>query len=162
MGCSKCKKECTSASVLGKLDYSGFDRQNWPKRSNQQHRADVNTVLSCKTKTQREKESELGSRYSALLDLPYFDPVRMTIVDPMHNLFLGTSKRFMSVLFDTGKLSKEHLTSIQEIIVNSVNVPDGVGRIPWKIQSGFSRLTAEQWRNWTVIYSIVALKNTIK
>ena len=84
----------------------------------------------------------------------------MTIVDPMHNLFLGTSKHFMSVLLDNKKLSKEHLTSIQEI-VSSVNVPDGVGRISWKIQSGFSSLTAEQWRNWTVIYSIVALKNIL-
>ena len=37
-------------------------------------------------------ESELGCRYSVLLLLPYFDPVRMLQLDPMHNLYLGTSK----------------------------------------------------------------------
>ena len=37
-------------------------------------------------------ESKLGCRYSVLLQLPYFDPVRMLQLDPMHNLYLGTSK----------------------------------------------------------------------
>ena len=158
LGCSKCKKEFRSVTGMNKLDYSGFDRSNWPKRSNQQHREDVHTVISCTTKTDREKrESELGCRYSALLDLPYFDPVRMHVIDPMHNLFLGSAKRFMSVLIDTGAISKDCLLSIQKT-VDSITVPDGIGRIPLKIQSGFSRLTAEQWKNWTVLYSIVALK----
>ena len=43
------------------------------------------------TTVKRQQELE-GCRYSVLLDLPYFDPVRMTIIDPMHNLYLGTAK----------------------------------------------------------------------
>ena len=31
-------------------------------------------------------------RYSVLLDLPYFDPVRFTVIDPMHNLYLALRK----------------------------------------------------------------------
>ena len=38
-----------------------------------------------------EKEG-VRIRYSCLLQLPYFDPVRMTILDPMHNFYLGTAK----------------------------------------------------------------------
>jgi hypothetical protein len=34
-----------------------------------------------------------GARYFELSGLPYFDPVRMTVVDPMHNILLG--KLFM-------------------------------------------------------------------
>ena len=122
LGCSKCKKEFKSMDI-GKLDYSGFDRNNWPSRSDQQHRNDVKRILSCTSKTEREKkESELGCRYSLLLDLPYFDPIRMTIIDPMHNLFLGTAKRFMAVRFDTGKLTKDDLITIQREIT-AISVP---------------------------------------
>jgi len=33
--------------------------------------------------------AETGVRWSQLLRLPYFDPSRFVVVDPMHNLFLG-------------------------------------------------------------------------
>lgn len=38
------------------------------------------------------KESQYGVRYSVLMGLSYFNPVRYTAVDCMHNLFLGTGK----------------------------------------------------------------------
>ena len=161
LGCSKCLKEFKPIqSARGKLNYSGFDRNNWQKRTESHHRECVNRILSIKMKTEREKkEKELGCRYSALLDLPYFDPVRMTIIDPMHNLFLGTAKRFMTVLTDD-MITKEDIVVIQDT-VSSFKVPRGVGRILWKIKSNFSGLTAEQWMNWTIIYSIAALKGKI-
>ncbi len=37
----------------------------------------------------KAKESELGFRDSVFLYLPYFNLIRQTIVDPMHNLFSG-------------------------------------------------------------------------
>lgn len=40
-------------------------------------------------------ESKYGCRYSILLDLPYFDPISMTIIDPMHNLYSGTAKHIL-------------------------------------------------------------------
>ena len=44
----------------------------------------------CSTKKERETiEFEHGVRYSELSRLPYFDPVRMHLIDPMHNLMLG-------------------------------------------------------------------------
>lgn len=69
LGCSKCKKKFkTVGGFGGKVDYSGFSRHNWPKRSNQQHRSDVEAVKLCSSKTAREKmESELGCRYSVFL-----------------------------------------------------------------------------------------------
>ena len=33
-----------------------------------------------------------GVRYSPLIEVPYFDPIRFCIIYPMHNLFLGTAK----------------------------------------------------------------------
>lgn len=36
-----------------------------------------------------------------------------------------------------------------------------IGRIPYKITSGFSSLRADQWKNWTIIFSQMALKPVI-
>ena len=41
--------------------------------------------------------------------------------------------------------------------VNAFITPDDIGRIPSKIASSFSGFTAEQWRNWTLIFSLYAL-----
>ena len=88
MGCSKRKRKFPSG--FRKKIFAGFDRETWEKRSNEDHRNCAVRVRSCKTKTEREKlESETGVRYSVLLGLPYYDAIRMVLIDPIHNLFLG-------------------------------------------------------------------------
>ena len=96
LGCSKCLKFFPSVGDrTHSLDYSGFERHLWVPRTNHSHREDVETLCQCETKTALErKESELGCGYSVLLDLPYFDPPRMLVIDAMHNLFLGVAKTF--------------------------------------------------------------------
>ena len=98
-------------------------------------------------------EKEYGCRYSVLLKLPYFDPVMMCVIDPMHNLLLGTAKHMLSVWKEKEILKSNHFEIIQEC-VGSFVTPSDVGRIPSKIASGFSSFTAEQWKNWTAIFLI--------
>ena len=63
-GCSKSLKVFPGAAE--NVLYSGFDRLQWPPRTNGTHRRDVEQVLICNTKTTRaKKESELGCRYSS-------------------------------------------------------------------------------------------------
>ena len=45
--------------------------------------------------------------------------------------------------------------------VDQFVTPNDVGRIPGKIASGFSGFTAEQYRNWTLIFSLSALKDKL-
>ena len=72
------------------MDYSGFDRSQWIKRTNTEHRSQMDEISKCKTKGEKENlESRYGTRYSVLTKLPNYDSVRMAVVDPMHNLFLG-------------------------------------------------------------------------
>ena len=93
LGCSRCYSNF-GIGTFGKQDYSGFDRGKWKLRSNQSHRKDVNIIQACSTKSQRtKKESEFGCWYSCLLQLPYFDPVRMLTIDPMHNLYLHSKNK---------------------------------------------------------------------
>lgn len=44
--------------------------------------------------------------------------------------------------------------------VQQVNVPHD-SRIPYKIESGMSSMTADQWKNWTCMYSLYALHDLL-
>lgn len=159
LGCSMCYAEFSEG--FGSRNYSDFDRNNWRMRTNNQHRADIKKIEKAKTKTEQLKlVKDLGCRYSVLLDLPYFDPVRMLLIDPMHNLFLGSAKHLtLDILIRRGILSKEDLDKIEQRLKNT-EVPIGLGRLPTRIDAG-KFLTAEQWKNWTVYFSIFCLHGLI-
>ena len=87
------------------------------------------------------------------MQLEYFDCIRFTIIDPMHNLYLGTAKHPMK-----NKILKQNdLKSIQELIDN-MKVPSNMERIPNKIATNFGSFSSDQWKLWTVVYSEFALK----
>ena len=50
--------------------------------------------------------------------------------------------------------------AIQRKVDSFISPPD-IGRVPYKISSGFSGFTAEQWKNWTLYFSLFALKDAI-
>ena len=109
---------------------------------------------------QKRVLSKLGVRYSMLLDLPYFDPIRVHIIDPMHNLLLGRAKHMMQVWTKLGILNHTNFATIQER-VRCIATPKDIGRLPLKISSSFSGFTADQWRKWTIIFSVVSLKGIL-
>lgn len=85
-GCSKCFK-FFPGTFSEKTDYSGFDIDDWPLRSNETHRLNANKVRNAPNKTKMEKlAKQYGVYYSKLLELEYFDAVRFSVVDPMHNI----------------------------------------------------------------------------
>lgn len=159
-GCSKCLKPFPTEHFGEKADYTGFKREEWEPRTLDMHKESARLHRAATTLVaQKSIERESGCRYSVLLELPYFDPIRMCVVDPMHNL-LGTAKHMLSVWTDLNLLSPTHFKDIQ-IKVDSFSTPEDVGRIPTKIASGFSGFKADQWRNWTVIFSLFCLKEIL-
>lgn len=42
-----------------------------------------------------------------------------------------------------------------------MDVPPHLGRLPKNISANYGTLTAEQWKNWTILYSLFALKDII-
>ena len=140
------------------MDYSGFERHLWTVRSVEQHRRYVVNIKKCDTKQQRSNmESGTGCRYSILLKLPYFNPPRMLAIDPMHNLFLSSGK---NVWLDSEVITSSHLSQIQQVVDGFV-APIDIGRIPSKIETGFSGFTADQLKNWITLFSIPALYNIL-
>lgn len=64
-----------------------------------------NKLNDARTATDQQ-QNENGVRYSELLRLPYFDIVEYHVIDPMHNLLLGTGKYLMTMWKDSGILTK--------------------------------------------------------
>ena len=100
-------------------------------------------TLDAVTKTQRSQlELDKGSCFTQLMNLPYYDCIRFAIIDPMHNLYLGTPKRLLHEQWmESGLIPKKSLDEIQNI-VQKCNVPSNVGRMSHKIASAFASLTA--------------------
>ena len=98
MGCSKCLLPFPTIRFGEKPDYSNFKRSEWTNRTNDHHHSEAMKSLSCVTRSARaELQKKSGIRYSSLLELPYFNAPPMCVIDPMHNLLLGTSKMIVEL-----------------------------------------------------------------
>lgn len=160
-GCSKCNKHFPG-SVTSKIDFSGFIP--CPPRSNREHRQQAQEILDqTSAGDSSDLEQKYGTRYSELMQLPYFDCVRFHIIDPMHNLFTGTAKHVMrNIWLDSDKplLDKKDLLQVQEKL-DKLKVPASVGRMPKKIKNCYGGFTADQWKSFTILFSVYALWNIL-
>ena len=135
LGCSKCTQEFPSIGEHTiKRDYSGFERSEWTSCTNSIHHGNVEKLSECSSQTAlNKKERELGCRYSALLDLDYFDPPVMLTIDPVHCLYLGLAKHFVErILIGRDILMEASFAIIQDRIDALIVLPD-IGRIPHKM-----------------------------
>jgi len=78
----------------------------------------------------------------------------------MHNLFLGTGKHMFELWVERGTLTKSDITEIESHI-SLFKVPAGVGRLPGRIGSHYGGFTADQWKNWILLYSASVLKGLL-
>lgn len=157
LGCSMCLKSFPTAQFGEKPDYSGFHRDEWPIRDVATHRELANKHKELPNRSQQQSfESQHGLRYSELVQLPYFEISRCCVVNPMHNLFEGTAHHFMNVILKR-ELLTENAMRIVEDRVTAIQTPSDVGRLPLKVASKFAGFKADQWRNWIIIFSEIAL-----
>lgn len=155
-GCSKCFK-LFPGNVKDSFDFSGFKREEWPKRDIHSHKQHARQLPRAKTKTEHDKlAKQYGLYYSVLLELSYFDCIRFTVIDPMHNLFLGTAKSMFKLWVEQGLLSKKDIQTMEKRI-KEFDVGTGLGRLPHKMSANYGCYTASQWKNWTLVYSLFVL-----
>jgi hypothetical protein len=139
------------------------DYDEWVTRpaSASLHKEHAQEWMECTSKNTRDLHfKEYGVRWSEFLRLPYMDPIRFAVVDPMHCLFLGIAKWIIKSIFvNQGKLTMDQLRVAQSRM-DHVELPSDIGRIPPKIaigDSGFSNLTADQWKTFIMVYSTTIL-----
>ena len=161
LGCSRCFKNFPG-EFGKKRDYSGFQRNLWKPRTNKEHRQQAAKLKAFKTITQRLSFGRKNgiTHSSILLELEYFDIIRSHTIDPMHNLFLGTAKKMFTLWNENSIFTSRQLEEIERRI-ESMDVPSDIGRLPKKIASNAGSYTAEQWKNWTLIYSLFCLKGIL-
>lgn len=91
--------------------YANYEVDEWNRRDYHDWRLHAEKYKDAETAQDADSIFDTsGCRWSALLDLPYFDPSRFVVVDPMHNLFLGLIKEhFHEILGFRQQNSKDEL-----------------------------------------------------
>ncbi|OAD70543.1 hypothetical protein PHYBLDRAFT_102129, partial [Phycomyces blakesleeanus NRRL 1555(-)] len=91
--CNKCNRQFPRLPDSNAVDYSGFVFSEWVPRTDAENRRDAELWRMASSDAQRKRlERENGVRWSELHDLVYFNLVECTVINPMHNLYLGTAK----------------------------------------------------------------------
>ncbi len=160
VSCHRCEKKANYENR--QHNFAGMDDlEEWfYTRSSTEHRQHALNWRRCKSDASRKRMvKQTGVRWSELLRLQYFDPIRFIIIDPMHCLFLGIARWIVKrIWIEEGILAPKTLKKIQKKM-DEFQVPADLGRIPGKVDIGeyFSNFTADQWRIFFSIYATVSL-----
>lgn len=148
VSCHRCKKHANYENR--KHNFAGMDDiDEWfISRDSNEHRQNALGWRRCNSDAARKRfVKQTGVRWSELLRLSYFDPIRFMIIDPMHCIFLGIARWIVKQIWvDEGILTQNSFNQIQKAM-DQFQVPSDLGRIPGKIHcgEGFSNFTADQW-----------------
>ena len=176
--CYKCDRSFEVTPGTTQVDFSGFDVSTWRANTREQNFFGAGAWKRAVNKAEQDQvERQWGARWSELHRLVYFDVVRCSTIDPMHNLFLGTvqhcnavdlilssllgtAKRMAEKWMNDGYLSGAQL-KIMQTIANGVLVPPGFDMLYGKIESGFSSFKASEWRSWCLVFSPLLLSKVL-
>ncbi|CAG8734536.1 4303_t:CDS:1, partial [Cetraspora pellucida] len=154
--CFKCRKLFKTNNTS---DQSNIDK--YTLQTIEEHKIIAKKWKYSVSSERKQLFDQYGIRWSSFLQLSYFDPIKFSVFDLMHNIFLGTAYKMMKIwTIETDLISKNQLINIQNIVNNSP-LPASIGRIPHKIASSFSGFTSDQWKTWTLIYSTIALRDIL-
>ncbi|KAI0054356.1 hypothetical protein BV25DRAFT_1951632 [Artomyces pyxidatus] len=151
----------------------------FPQRTDEEHRCAGYWYTQCKSQNARDKfVKEYATRFTELSRLPYFDIVRMIVIDPMHNLILGVSleqhaqiispaqsqplglvKTHFYHIWVQGKiLRKTKELNVLHQMLAEFEIPGYLGRLPTLvgIPAGGS-LTADQWLLLATVVGPIAI-----
>lgn len=117
--CNMCK--------LMKSNISNFDIKSWPRWTRKEHYKAAEAWRDAPDEKGREAVfQEHGVRWSELFRLPYWDPLKFSVVDAMHNLFLNDLKLHCREIWGMDssvaphKTMKPHTKSQQQAALNRV------------------------------------------
>ncbi|KAL6299004.1 hypothetical protein BKA93DRAFT_753720 [Sparassis latifolia] len=131
-------------------------------RDGEEHRQHAQEYLQ-EMDPQRRAEffMQHATQYYELSHLPYFDAVRMTVVDPMHNILLGVVKtQWLDAWINTKALRERtavnkvcrELDQVHEYL-KIFEMPQWVARLPNNVgYAAGGSLTADEWKGMALNY----------
>ncbi|EIW80125.1 hypothetical protein CONPUDRAFT_155484 [Coniophora puteana RWD-64-598 SS2] len=160
--CPKCKAKKTEMFTDRGL------RNQFPPRTHDEHRHRMNEWRGIdNTKDRNQHFKDHGSRWSELARLPYFDLVRHSVIDPMHNLLLGIARdqwyyRWIktSVIRASTKTLNRELGIIHKFLA-TFETPVWMGKLPNRVgETAGGSLTADEYKlatttAWAIIIPVV-------
>lgn len=118
------------------------------------HRRRALQWLNAPSKKEQERLArKFGVKYSSLLRLDYWDPIRFMVVDSLHAFWLGVCRSLMTMWRDRKwKKGSKHL-SIMQARLDAMRVPADVCRLLNKWSSNMSGLTGHQVKAFVGCFS---------
>ncbi|KII89951.1 hypothetical protein PLICRDRAFT_571426 [Plicaturopsis crispa FD-325 SS-3] len=156
--CPKCKVP------LSEIYSDKSLRNEYPPRSGDEHRENCYKWKSLKTaKDRTDFFTTHGARWTEFARLTYFDLVRYTIIDPMHNILLGLAKtQWYSVWIQGSALRTSTDKKARELDVihrflETFESPLWAGKLPMRVgEPSGGNLTADEYKfSMTVPLAIV-------
>ncbi|GET57122.1 hypothetical protein GLOIN_2v1775288 [Rhizophagus irregularis DAOM 181602=DAOM 197198] len=118
VSCHRCEKKANYEN--GQHNFAGMDDVGYSARDLNEHWQNALGWRRCNSDAARKRfVKETGVRWSELLHLSYFDPIRFITVDPMHCLFLGIAK-WIEHLSDVDRRILNHFVRVCSILVNRI------------------------------------------
>lgn len=116
--CAIC--ECT----LKENGYYDFNSASWTRRTNGSCRRSAKLYRRAGAEHREKLVDKTGVRWSELLRLPYFDPAKFVVVDPMHNLLLGLiHEHFTGILGLSLPAEKDQNPAVLRLPFSEVRMP---------------------------------------
>lgn len=153
-GCHHYKKYFTNIPGSNRRDWSGYDCECWEKRTKQTTDREARIYRDASSLNQKKQLAKKnGTKWTTLNRLPYFDASKFTVVEPMHNLYLGTLRHLVSLWAE--ELDNQKLKNMKKYFTENnlfVDAEYSIGSIPRKIEigTGFSYFKAAEWKTWCV------------
>lgn len=166
-GCNKCefmaqRERDEAGNVTGRMSYLA-NNFNFKSRTKEEVIRQSEQFLSAPNKTTADEIARKnGVRYSELHRLPYFDPVEMCAVDPMHAILLGLVKKEVNLLLSQAPdeegtppmLNPRDLQTLKKRL-KAIEVPSDCGRLPTALleKATLDGFTAQQWLLFAAVYA---------
>jgi hypothetical protein len=160
-GCSRCDcRHETTPRGKGKgppiVDWGaplGADEDGeFPHRTVDLHRLYGERYKKAKTEDERKQIcSETGYRHTPLLRLSYFDPARMLLLDPLHNVWEGMFKDLLKIWVkhpnNELRCITKKMTQAMEAATKRCRFPRSMGPVLGKVAHNMSKFTGAELKN---------------
>ena len=170
LGCNKCyfraEREPGTTGASGRMSY--YTSTPSTRRSMVEVKSQAKKYKDAKSKAEADRiQKQHGLRWSELIRLPYFDLSRMITIDPMHTFLLGMVKDECENHVSNESTNPHALSGSKRSEffrrMKTLKVPYDIGRLPsnMKEMNSLSGLTAEQMKNFAIVYARACFKGLI-
>ncbi|KII90059.1 hypothetical protein PLICRDRAFT_107744, partial [Plicaturopsis crispa FD-325 SS-3] len=116
--CTECWIKRQQAATAAAFERGAFE----PRTDAEQRRLGEQYRVLTTDALRKKFVKDHATRYTQLSRLPYFDLVKQTVIDPMHNLFLGVVKtHFYNIWVQGGILREKHELRVLHDMLENVS-----------------------------------------